>query len=73
MRIGFLCMTQYPADTMIWFISMIIREACGFVGILAVAGVTGHLGDWGIYEICLLFSMKPWVRLFLIMSGPLIR
>ena len=51
MRIGFLCMTQYPADTMIWFISMIIREACGFVGILAVAGVTGHLGDWGIYEI----------------------
>lgn len=57
MRIGFLCMTQYPADTMIWFISMIIREACGFVGILAVAGVTGHLGDWGIYEICLLFSM----------------
>ena len=30
MRIGFLCMTQYPADTMIWFISMIIREACGF-------------------------------------------
>ena len=38
MRIGFLCMTQYPADTMIWFISMIIREACGFVGILAVCG-----------------------------------
>ena len=55
MRIGFLCMTQYPADTMIWFISMIIREACGFVGILAVAGVTGHLGDWGIYDLSFVF------------------
>ena len=45
MRIGLLCMTQYPADT------------CGFIGILAVASVTGGLGTWGFYEICLLFSM----------------
>ena len=57
MRIGLLCMTQYPADTLIWLISMIVREACGFIGILAVASVTGGLGTWGFYEICLLFSM----------------
>ena len=57
MRIGLLCMTQYPADTVIWLISMIVREACGFIGILAVASVTGGLGTWGFYEICLLFSM----------------
>lgn len=57
MRIGFLCMTQYPADTMIWFISMVIREACGFIGIVALASVGGGLGTWSMYEICLLFSM----------------
>lgn len=57
MRIGLLCMTQYPADTVIWLISMVIREACGFIGILAVASVTGGLGNWNFYEICLLFSM----------------
>lgn len=56
-RIGLLMTTQYPADTFIWIVSMIIREASGFIGILAIAGVTGGLGEWGFYEICLLFSM----------------
>ena len=37
MRIGFLKMTQYPADTSIWLVSMLIREASGFIGILAIA------------------------------------
>lgn len=57
MRIGLLCTTQYPADTFIMFISMVVREACGFIGILALAGVAGGLGTWNVYEICLLFSM----------------
>lgn len=57
MRVGFLTMTQYPADTVIWIISMLVREASGFVGILAIAGVTGGLGSWNLYEICMLFAM----------------
>ena len=57
MRIGFLKMTQYPADTSIWLVSMLIREASGFIGILAIAGVTGGIGSWNVYEICILFSM----------------
>lgn len=57
LRIGFLTMTQYPSDTVIWIISMLVREASGFVGILAIAGVTGGLGEWNVYEICMLFAM----------------
>ena len=57
MRIGLLTTTQYPADTVIWIISMLLREAAGFVGILAIASVMGSLGAWSFYEICLLFSM----------------
>lgn len=57
MRIGFLSMTQYPTDTVIWFISIIIREACGFIGITALAGAAGEIGKWGFYEIAMLFSM----------------
>lgn len=57
MRVGILTMTQYPADTIIWLISMIIREASGFIGILTIANVMGQMGAWNLYEICLLFSM----------------
>lgn len=46
MRIGLLTTTQYPADTVIWIISMLLREAAGFVGILAIASVMGSLGAW---------------------------
>jgi ABC-2 type transport system permease protein len=42
---------------MIWFISILIRETSGFMGIMALAGVFGGLGGWNIYEICILFSM----------------
>nr|WP_296265815.1 ABC-2 family transporter protein [uncultured Merdimonas sp.] len=57
MRVGFLTMTQYPADTIIMLISMLVREASGFIGILTIAGVTGGVGNWNIYEVCILFSM----------------
>ena len=57
LRVGFLTMTQYPADTVILLISMLVREASGFVGILAIVGVTGGMGNWNVYEVCILFSM----------------
>lgn len=57
MRIGILTMAQYPADTIIWIISMLIREASGFIGILAIVGISGEMGSWNLYEICMLFSM----------------
>lgn len=56
-RIGFLVLTQYPADTVIWIISMLLREGAGFLGVVTIANVAGGLGSWNLYEICLLFSM----------------
>lgn len=57
MRIGLLVLVQYPADTMTWIASMLLREAAGFLGIVTIANVAGGLGSWNLYEICLLFSM----------------
>lgn len=57
LRIGFVTLIQYPADTVIWILSMLLREASGFIGILTIASVAGGLGNWGIYEICILFSI----------------
>lgn len=57
MRIGVLVLVQYPADTVIWIASMLLREAAGFLGIVTIANVAGGLGNWNLYEICLLFSM----------------
>lgn len=57
MRIGFLVLVQYRADTVIMIISMLLREASGFIGVVTIANVTGGLGSWNVYEICLLFSM----------------
>lgn len=61
-RRGFLEMTQYPADTVIMIISLLLREASGFIGILAIAYAAGGLGGWGVYEICLMFSMCALVE-----------
>lgn len=36
---------------------MLLREASGFIGIITIASVAGGLGNWGIYEICILFSI----------------
>lgn len=57
MRIGFLIVIQYRADTIIMVISMLLREASGFIGVVTIANAAGGLGDWNLYEICLLFSM----------------
>ncbi len=57
LRIGLVTLVQYPADTVIWILSMLLREASGFIGILTIASVAGGLGNWGIYEICILFSI----------------
>ena len=57
LRIGFVTLVQYPADTVIWILSMLLREASGFIGIITIASVAGGLGKWGIYEICILFSI----------------
>ncbi len=61
-RRGFLEMTQYPADTVIMVISLLLREASGFIGILTIAYAAGGLGGWGVYEICLMFSMCALVE-----------
>ena len=61
-RRGFLEMTQYPTDTVIMIISLLLREAAGFIGILAIAYAAGGLGGWGVYEICLMFSMCALVE-----------
>ena len=61
-RMGFLEMTQYPADTVILVISLVLREAAGFIGILAIASAVGTMGGWGIYEICLMFSMCAFIE-----------
>lgn len=57
MRIGFLTAMQYPADTLIWVFSMLIREASGFIGIITIARAAGGLAEWNLYEICILFAM----------------
>lgn len=50
-------MIQYPADTFILAISSLLRDASGFIGILAIVSATGTLGGWRLYEILLMFSM----------------
>ena len=57
LRIGVLCTTQYPTDAVIMLISMLLREASAFIGIITIASVAGGLGDWGVWEISLMFSM----------------
>jgi len=57
MRIGLLMLVQYPADTVIWLVSMVLREASGFLGVVTIANVAGGLGNWNLYEICLLFGL----------------
>jgi len=62
MRVGLLTTMQYPADTIIWIISMLIREAAGFIAILTLIQIAGDLGDWNFYEICILFSMSAIIE-----------
>ena len=57
LRIGMLCLVQYPMDSTIRLISIIAREAAGFLGVFAIANVVGTLGEWSIYGVCLIFSL----------------
>lgn len=57
MRLGILRMIQYPVDTVIMLISMLLRELIGLVGILSLTSIMGEMGGWNIYRILLLFSM----------------
>lgn len=36
LRIGMLCLVQYPMDSTIRLISIIAREAAGFLGVFAI-------------------------------------
>ena len=56
-RISLLMVTQYPADTVIWILSMLLMEASAFLGVVTIANVAGGFGRWNLYELCLLFSM----------------
>ena len=57
LRIGMLCLVQYPMDSTIRLISIVAREAAGFLGVFAIANVVGNLGEWSIYGVCLIFSL----------------
>lgn len=48
---------QYPMTSFLWFISAIVKEATGFLGIILIARTLGGLGGWNLYEICVLFGM----------------
>lgn len=52
-----LCLVQYPMDSTIRLISIVAREAAGFLGVFAIANVVGNLGEWSIYGVCLIFSL----------------
>lgn len=56
-RAGIIKFTQYPANAVIMLFSVVVREAAGLIGVLAIANVLGGIGGWNLYEICLLFSM----------------
>ncbi|WP_349944471.1 ABC-2 family transporter protein [Lacrimispora sp. BS-2] len=62
MKVGLLTMIQYPADTIIWIISMLIREASGFIAVTTLVYLVGGLGNWSFYEVCLLFSMSAIIE-----------
>lgn len=56
-RLGLFMLTEYPLDSVIWAVSMLAREATGFVGIILIARTLGGLGGWDFYSICILFAM----------------
>ena len=49
LRIGMLCLVQYPMDSTIRLISIVAREAAGFLGVFAIANVVGNLGEVGYF------------------------
>lgn len=61
-RIGILTLVQYPADTVVWLCSMIVREMAGFLGIVVIAKAIGSIAGWNLYEICVLYAMYAFVE-----------
>lgn len=57
LRFGVYKFTEYPVNSIIATISMILREVTGFVGIILIAGTIGGMGGWNLHEICVLFAM----------------
>ena len=49
-------MNEYPGDSIIWIVSMILREFVKFLGLIIIANTMGKLGGWTIWELCLLFA-----------------
>lgn len=62
LHMGMITLTQYPADSFIWILSMIGREGANFLGVFAIANVTGGIGGWSLYEICIIFSMGAMIE-----------
>lgn len=57
LRFGVYKFTEYPMNSIISTISMLLREVTGFVGVLLIAGTIGGMGGWNLHEICVLFAM----------------
>lgn len=57
LRFGVYKFTEYPANSIIATVSMLLREVTGFVGVLLIAGTIGGMGGWNLHEICVLFAM----------------
>lgn len=55
--LGLYTLVEYPLDTLIWIIAMILRESSGFVGLLLIAQKLEGLEGWNFYAICVLFGM----------------
>lgn len=53
---------QYPLDTIIWVMSMLLREGTELIGIICVAFSVQHISNWNIYELCILFLMGAIVE-----------
>lgn len=57
LRLGFYTFTEYPLDSVLWAVSMLAREATGFIGVILIAKTLGGLGGWNFYAVCILFAM----------------
>lgn len=57
LHFGVCKLAEYPLNTIISFVSMLLREVVGFIGIFLIAQTMGGFGGWNMYEICVLFAL----------------
>ena len=57
LRIGMLCLVQYPMDSTIRLISIIAREAAGFLGVFCNRKCSWY--SWGVEYIWCLLDIFP--------------